>query len=228
MAQEIRISTRNVARWLGGVAALLILANCAVIAWVAHYDDESLLDRVDMFVLDYEANLPTWFSAGLLLYAGILLAFVAVDQARRSAPFVGRWRFLAGVFVYLSIDEATSIHELAGPPLREMGVGGIFYYAWILPAAVLLLVMGAAYLPFLRALARPLRNRFLLSAAVYLGGAMGLEMMGGWYVEQNGPMNVTYGVIITLEEVLEIVGMLLFVDGLAREIAARDLRVSFS
>jgi len=41
-------------------------------------------------------------------------------------------------------------------------------------------------------------------------------------------MNVVCGTIITVEETLEIGGMLLFVDGLAREIAARGLRVSFS
>jgi hypothetical protein len=147
MANDLPLPLRRATVWLTVAAALLVLINCVTIAWAAvslpaTLDENAVLDEsvippfAQMFILDFEANVPTWFSSGLLLYAAVLLALLAADASCGARPFVNHWRFLAVLFVYLSIDEAVSIHELAGPPLRALGARGARYHAWIIPLAV--------------------------------------------------------------------------------------------
>src|SRR5688572_25758727 len=91
--------------------------------------------------LSEEGNLPTWYSSSLLLGCSIVLGLIAADGGR----FAGRWKLLAVVFVYMSIDEAIEIHEHLG---RLMHLGGVLYFSWVVPASVVVLLLAAFFLPF--------------------------------------------------------------------------------
>jgi hypothetical protein len=68
--------------------------------------------RVDrLFHLGREASLPSWFSAVLLLTAGVLLAVIAGVKRRQADAFRRYWAALSWIFVYLSADEAAVLHE---------------------------------------------------------------------------------------------------------------------
>jgi hypothetical protein len=52
---------------------------------------------------------------------------------------------------------------------------------------------------------------------------MGMEMVSGVWREAHGTLNAGYGMIVTVEETLEIAGLLLFTRALAREVASRRI-----
>ena len=58
----------------------------------------------------------------------------------------------------------------------------------------------------------PARERrwFLLSAALYVGGAVGMEMINGKFHETYGRRNVPYHLLTALEETLELAGVTVF------------------
>jgi hypothetical protein len=157
---------------------------------------------VELFSLSYEANLPTWYATVLLFSCAVALAGVARLATRDRA----RWWVLAGAFLYISLDEAIEIHEHAS----FFDTSGVLYFSWVIPAAGLVLVFGLLFLPFLRRLRPESRKAFVLAGALYVGGALGMELPLGWWTERAGDHNLVYGLIDWVEETLELCGASLF------------------
>src|SRR5262249_19745298 len=62
--------------------------------------------------------------------------------------------------------------------------------------------------------ARP-RRLMLMSAFVYLTGALGFEMAGGWYGSlHNDQIDLVYEILSTFEESLEMIGLVTFIHAL--------------
>src|SRR5690606_9323065 len=92
-----------------------------------------------------------------------------------------------GVFLYLSVDEGAALHDRVQLPLREaLGATGIWYHTWVVLGVAVVAILGASYIRFLAAL--PVRTRwgFLVAGALYVGGALGMEMVSGQYATQMG------------------------------------------
>lgn len=168
--------------------------------------------------LNAERNLPTAFSALLLLTCGYLLWGIS-----RQEPFfepghrAAHWRGLAVTFWFLSVDELFQIHERLTLPLHHaLGTGGIFLFAWVIPYGVLTLILGGIYARFLWRLPSPICGLFLLSAEIYLGGALVMEMIGGAYAARYGRESWSYLACVTIEELMEMLGLVLFIHVLDR------------
>ncbi|HEX5387000.1 MAG TPA: hypothetical protein VFW66_09895 [Gemmatimonadales bacterium] len=207
---------RRTATQMAAVVALLILASIAAEGW------RDLLQRADhptlvrFFDADLEHNLPTWYSSAQLFLAALLLGEIAVLRRLRGATFVRHWTWLAFIFAYLATDESLVIHEQLTPFMRaHFHVHGFLYRAWVIPVGLLLVAFVLAYLPFLGHLTRRMRILFIVSGAIYVGGAMGVEMVNtelmqnvygpafGWRVVELAMQNV--------EELMEMGGIVLFV-----------------
>jgi hypothetical protein len=59
-----------------------------------------------------------------------------------------------------------------------------------------------------------IRLRFVLSASLFIAGAIGFELIGGGYGDRHGFENMTYAMIVTLEESLEMAGVIVFIHAL--------------
>lgn len=181
----------------------LLLQYAPPSGWPAH--------RRTLVHLNNESNLPTWFSTVLLLGCAAMLAVIASAARRGALTHPGHWIFLAFIFLLLSIDESARVHERTIVPLRRaLDTGGLFYYAWVVPAIGFLVVLAAAYLRFLLALPPPVRTLVVCAAAVYLGGALGVEMLGAAWAEAHGATGLEYDLLVTVEESLEIGGLVIF------------------
>ena len=94
---------------------------------------------------------------------------------------------MAGVFLFLGIDEGSQIHEkFMLFTLRLMHHGndtgsdfGWFYYAWVVPYGLFMVGLGFLILKWFLRLPTWLRKGFVLSGCVYVFGAVFLEMAGG-------------------------------------------------
>lgn len=175
----------------------------------SHADTVELL--VGLFSLSYEANLPTWYASTLLALCGLSL-FAIADQ---SASDRGWWRALGAIFLYISFDEAVEIHESLG---GWFGGEGLLHFDWVIPASVIVAVLGAAFLPFLFRLPALERRRFVLAGAIYVGGALLLELPLGLVASTWGEEHPAYAGIDWIEETLELGGATLFL------LALEDLR----
>ncbi|WP_319370801.1 hypothetical protein [uncultured Ilyobacter sp.] len=184
---------------------------------------------VPLFDFDSENNIPTYFSSFILLFSAILLKIIALFEKKNRNPFSCYWSFLSVVFLFLSIDEASSIHELFILPLREeFNLSGIFYYSWIILGIIFVLILLIFYYRFLFDLPKETRNNFIVAGAVYLMGAIVFEMIGGYYIDLNPGKELVYSVITSFEESLEMIGIIIFINSLLRYIEKKIYEINFS
>lgn len=211
----ITIAPKRVAVFLACIIVCLTLASLAVNFSAYVLGHGRLFGLVNLFNVDAEANIPTWYASVSLMVCSGLLAAIAQIQSHESATKASDWRTLAGIFLFLSIDELASLHELLIDPVRDtLGVTGIFYFAWVIPYSVLVVLLGIRFLKFLTHLPAQTRRSFILAGALYVGGALGMEMIDGLYASVYGKANFTYAVMTNIEEFLEMLGIVVFIHSL--------------
>jgi hypothetical protein len=177
---------------------------------------------------DGEGNIPAWFSASLLLFSASLLGVIAIVRRQQRSGDAGYWLVLALIFGFLSLDETAQLHELSIRPLREgFHASGFFYYPWIVPAGICVAVLGLGYSGFLAGLAARTRWLFLLAGTLFVGGALGVEAVSGMQASIHGEQNLTYHLIIALEELLEMAGLVVFIYALLDYMGHQFTRVAF-
>ena len=213
---------RRIARNLTILA--LLLAVLSVVGQVVRYrsTNETVRSLALLFKLSAEQTIPAYFSSILLLTAAGLLWIIGRATRQQGQPFAGHWTVLAAIFAYLSIDEAISIHELALEPARA-ALGshavGFLYYAWVIPAAGIVCLIGLAYLRFVLHLPWTVRIRVIGAAALYIGGALGMETVGGYFASTIGTSSIRYAVSALIEETMEMLGVVLFIHALLMHLA---------
>lgn len=227
---QLRFSADRVTRVLVTSVGVLVVASIVAML-VSHVMGRSAHDvRVaQMFYLDGERNVPTAFSTFLLLTAATLLA-LAADVERRRGRSTGLWWVMAVGFVTMALDEAWSFHERLTAPVKRMLGGEVeLYYAWVIPAILLLVVLTPLLLRFLASLTPPTRLRLLVAGIVYVGATVGIEFLEGWYDERHGDRTLLSGCISTVQESLEMIGVVLFIRALLIHLGenAREVRISF-
>ncbi|HSN81273.1 MAG TPA: hypothetical protein VLS88_01735 [Polyangiales bacterium] len=176
------------------------------------YGDDYVFGLVPFFDLDHERNAPSWF-ASVLALAGAALFFLLWRLVPRADKPSRAWLFLSLVFVFVSVDEFASIHEELIVPVRDwLHLSGLFYFAWVVPYGLCVAILGISLWPFFRRMEPEVRHRFAAAAVVYLSGAIGMELIGGWVFESLAEQrNLTYDLITSVEETLEFVGLILLV-----------------
>jgi hypothetical protein len=178
---------------------------------------------IRMFDINRESNVPTWFSSVELLLGAAGLAWIAHGCRALGRPFARHWGFLALVFAFLSMDEVAMVHDtISGMITARIDTGGVLRYAWVVPYGVAVLALGACYLRFFWHL--PLRSRalFALAATLYVGGALGFEMISGWW-ESHHAGGVASLTLTSIEETGEMLGSATFVYAVSDYVRWRDL-----
>jgi len=187
-----------------------------------------LFGFVHKFYLDRENNIPTYFSTMLLLLCSCLLAVIASAKKHNSDRFVFQWKLLAVIFLLLSVDEAASMHEILNVPLRKgLHAGSIFHFSWVIIGIPLVFVVVLSYLKFVLNLPLKTRILFIVAALLYLVGALGMELVGGHYSDLHGREDLTYSMLTTIEETLELAGLVLFIHALMTYIGRHVEMIGF-
>jgi|GEM_PF-798470 len=199
---------------LGAAALLLILLSIGGQFSKFMLGHPFLTRLAPLFYVDVEQNIPTFFSVALILIATALLTVITLLSKRQGMPHVREWALLSVGFFLMAYDEAFQVHERLNIPVGMLlgdGSLGVFYFAWVIPGIALVFVLGIFFLKFLLHLPPLTRLRFLLAAFFYVGGAIGIELIGSSHAELHGYENWTYSMIATLEESLEMMGLIVFI-----------------
>lgn len=175
----------------------------------------TLYGFVRLFDLNVEGNVPSWYASSMLLLCSILLALIAAAKKQEGAPFARHWGILSIIFLILSLDDAASFHNMADWPLRAVvNARGFLYFPWILPGIAFVLIFVVVYWRFLLALPRMTRYQFLVAGTLFAGAAIGMEIVGGYHGDFYGFKNMTHALLTTVEEVLEMLGIVVFLYAL--------------
>ncbi len=181
--------------------AVAIVAGLGLVVevWHARAPNDIVDALLPKLSLSYESNVPTWLSSSILLLCALRAASIASDRP----AWHRHWWGIAAMLAWMSLDEAAELHEHLG---GLIGTHGILYFDWVIPAAAVVAIVTALYWRFAWALPRGTRNRLLIAAAIYIGGAVVMELPLGWWTEQRGSEGLGYGLIDWVEETMEMIG----------------------
>jgi len=236
MKNIISISPRKLVQILLVVIVLLTLASAvgSLLGQVT-IDNYLLVEMREswmrLFDPNGEANIIAWYSSSALLLCSFLLSMITLVKKEQD-DYTRHWGALSLIFLYMSVDEAAVIHEMAVKPLRDLfDLGGFFYYGWIIPAGIVVLIVGLAYIKFLLHLPPRTRWLFVVAGIIFVGGAIGLESISGLldYLYSQARMASDEIVIIfeTIEEFLEMLGTAIFIYALLDYASSHLQKVSF-
>ncbi len=170
-----------------------------------------------LFSVNREGNIPTLFSTFQLLVASGLLAVISRDPRLRRTSSVWPWYGLSAGFLFLAGDEYLQLHErLSHLPFERIDPRlktGIFTFSWVVVAIPCVLGLVALYGRFLTQLPAPSRRRFLTAGALFLGGAVGFELIGAALYSAS-EVRSAYLLCFTIEEGLEMAGVTWFLRAL--------------
>jgi len=219
----------NVFLFLLKVVAVLFLLNFFVVAIRLLTGHDVVFGLIALFDMDKEGNLPTFISSVLLLIASVLLFAQGLLDKKSGHGYVYYWFLLSFIFAFLSVDEFVSLHEKLTIIVREyLEVGGVLYFAWVVPYSLLLVIFMFAFSRFLFALPGKTRKLFVFSGLIYVGGAVLIESIGGYIAENYGRAGVLYAIEYTLEETMEMIGVSLFIYSILRHMAASFGKIAVS
>jgi len=221
---EIKVDPKQVAIASLWVAAVLTLINSVLLFFYFYLDDDELFGLVDLFDFAIEGNIPTLYSAVAILFCSALLA-----HANWHRPDGRRfyWLGLTILFLFLAIDEGAAIHEAVGSYLgRSLSAKGFLYYLWVVPYGIATVVLGLVFLKFVRELPKNTRVRFIVAGVIFLTGVLGIEMLGAREADLHGTETVAYCIFYSLKEMLEMLGIILFIYALLSHLAQETGRLS--
>jgi len=214
----LQLSPSSICRRLVVLVLFLALFGAAanlVIYQIAPTPDHRIARLFYRIDLGHEPSIPAWYSSIALLVSSLLLTMIAVFKRRGGQPFVFHWFGLAALFFLMALDEAVMFHEMVNNALHQLlNTGGVFYFAWVIPAGLFAVAMAIGYARFLGHLQPRTRWLFMLAGAIFVGGAVGMEMVAGVIHESYGLESVAHTISQTIEETCEMLGIVLFIYAL--------------
>lgn len=218
--RQIPLPSRELTVGVMAVATIVLtLLSVAATVWM-HYQGLRFYDTfVGFFNVDDENNLPTWYSSLSLFFCSALLFVIWSAKHVERDALRKHWFGLSAIFACLSLDEMGSMHERAGQALQKLAhAGAMPHYAWAFIALPLLAVFGIAYSKFLLRIPRQHALRFCVAGAVYVSGALVMEVIDTRYSDRHG-VNLVYYTMTNFEEFLEMAGVTLFARALLEYMA---------
>ena len=202
------------------IGVLTYLNVLALLFWFLY--DDPFPTFYKYFNVGRERNIPTLYSVIALTVAATLLATNARHSWEKCDGQHRYWAGLALIFLFLAFDEGTKIHEqLSGVMKRWVTPKGYLYWLWVIPYGSAVLVLAAVYLRFMIRLSRTTRYYFILAALLFLGGAIGVDMLQGReaYLNIGSDKTILYCVLYSVEEFLEMIGVAVFIYALLKNLA---------
>lgn len=225
-----RVTPGAIFRRLLAIIAVLVTLSIVAMALRFGLGISKGLGAIALIDLNSETNFPTYFSSGLLAFCSVLLTMIGIAHRRFHIGWHRHWFLLALGFFAMSMDEFIQLHEKTMDFISgHLGIvpGSILTNSWVILAFVLLPLVGLAYLRFLLAMNRRSALLILAAGIVYVGGAVGVEMVSGMMKGTYGFGSLPFMISTTFEETMELIGLAMFVYALTDYAARMGLSWSF-
>jgi len=198
-----------------GVLLILNLGNAVSVYALFVKNTDFAFGIVPLFNFDTESNLPTLFNGLLLGMASVLAFGISRTLGGQVDPKLSfSWKAVGAVLLFMMIDELCLVHEaLDWILMARLDTEGAIAWPWVLPYAVLALGVAAFFLKFFFSLQAKYRWCFAVSAAVYVTGAIGFELLEAAHTEKHGMDSIGFGILYSIEETLEMLAVILAIWG---------------
>ncbi len=205
----INLTAEKILRFFLAIIFFLLVMNIIDIIYVHYLGHKTFFHY--KWIFDGEKNFPAYYSSLAILLASLLLFIIALTKKDGRKNYF-YWLGLSFVFLYLSFDELFRIHERLTPLAKEFFPASDLIGWWV-PVGIILLPLSLIYLRFIFNLPKRTRNLFVVSGLIFILGAVGFEILGGKALDANG-RDITYAVLYTIEELLEMLGIVIFIYAL--------------
>jgi hypothetical protein len=213
----IRVNSGKLTLIVTALVIFLVLAGVAVVLIRFTVGDKEIYGLEPLFNLNKENNVPTFFSSLLLAAASLLCAVIAAAKRGAKDRYAPHWMLLAATLLFLSLDEIAALHNwLGGPAAALLGIQRYWNYGWVLLALPFVLALLALFSRFFFDLPKTTKRLILIAVVVFFSGAMGVELLGGWYAFQTSESDLIYNLSVILEETLEMLGVVILIHALLR------------
>lgn len=231
MTLNFTLQPRRIGLFLGLIALYLAAQSLLteyLVEEVVHPNADSILILVlDLFSVNLEDSIPTWYSTINLFVAAAILWTITLAKFRSNDYHRWYWFGLGVIFLYLSMDEGAVIHEIIAEPLHErFDTSGYLEFGWQIVAVPLVILFGLLYFRFWWKLPPHTRTWFAIAAVVYAGGALVIEGISANEIS-NGGIDMRYLTIATFEEFGEMLGVVIFIYALLDYIVQSDMQFVF-
>ncbi|MDZ4141400.1 MAG: hypothetical protein U1C48_05280 [Methylotenera sp.] len=216
--KHLQISPIKVASTLAIIWSVIVFYG--TLCQVTHLYFNVYLPGTELTYLDSEMNIPAIFSGFMLLLSSMIIGFIwYLEKNLKNGKY---WLILSGGFFFMFLEEVFEIHEKITAPIQEM-IGhdhlGFFKYSWIIPYAIISLIVGLYFLKFLFSLPKKTTKRFLIAGIWYVVAALGIEGITGISADYFGNTdNFAYLISMTIEEASEMYAISFFIFALLKYI----------
>jgi hypothetical protein len=224
----IAAGPKQLYRWLLVCIMVLVGLHILVVSAAVMFPGPVLQGMRGAFDLNEERNVPSKFSAAQLALATVLLLVLFSRSRGAHSRDRGYWLALAALFTYMTLDEYFSIHERLDIPVTNLlGSGSVPKFAWVVPYTVLLAVFAVGFFRFWWRQPPVIRWQLAVAGSIYVGGALGMELIGSWLSDTVGDASPVYLVEVVIEESMELLGIALFIRTLATLVQSRVGAITF-
>lgn len=201
-----------------------------VVAWLTLWLANAIQDitiwltgtsaKIWVLDLDFEESFYTWFSTVMLSAAAFMCFFLSLKDHGQTKNVKTQWRILGSLFFLLSADEMLSFHErISGMLSTSFTTSGMFEFAWVIPALIIIPIFFFLFFPFIRHLHTYVSYTIIIAGAIFVFGAVGMEMIAGIFISENNSQDDVftspmYRFLVNIEEGLEVLGVIVFIKAL--------------
>ena len=213
----IRIQINKIIKFLLIVLAILFLFNAIIHILKYLTGHNHMLGLFRLFDFYSESNFPTWYSTILLAVSSTILYFNYFLSKQKEKFY---WLILAFIFLFLSVDEFAQLHELIGSFLNKTSLSELLPKqkgTWVFYGAAISIFVGIVFFNFWLKLEEKIRHPFLIAALIYIGGALGFEIIEIFYAPVFGH-GIGFDVLVAIEETMEMFGIIVFIYALLEQI----------
>jgi len=199
------IPTHKIIRLLLIIELFLLIMNFFPADWCATFLPQRWCSSLEtIFDLDQEANIPTWFST-LLLFSVAISSFIVHNlgwKIKNGTSWSYFWFGFGIVFCFLSLDEASGLHEMITSGLN---IKWIWIYA---PLGVLFFIICTYFLEYVNK-NKALTNYIVGGLAIYALGILTSETFNFYFYLGKAES--------TIEEGFEMLGTIMVLTGCLKE-----------
>jgi hypothetical protein len=224
----VTINLKKLPAWLFIIIGVLVAGH--IVGQIEKYifNHSTVFGLVPFFDLGNEKNLPTFFQMVILFITSALLFICSRISKNQGDSKKGYWIVLSMGFFYMGIDEWFVIHEKTNQFVRDLIKAKFMdaiHFPWVILGLVVVAISILFFYGFLMKLDLKTRRYFIIAAILYIGGSIGFEMIGGFYIDAVGADNLVYALLTACEETLEMIGVVVMIKGLLGYLAQMNAAI---
>jgi hypothetical protein len=155
-----------------------------------------------LFYFTSKNNFPIYFSVFCLIFVAVLLYTIYTYHRQNGLRDSRYWLVLTIGFLYLSIDESVNIHGSLTNLIRALfHTDGALFYAWVIPAIIICLILAIYFLPFFLRLPYRYKVLFGLSTLLFVGGTVVLKVVTSYFDPQTGQFRWLMAILGTIKQI---------------------------